>query len=46
MIHMEARSNSIAGGILEDSADAGMVLFVIGILMAMLLPLPPVLLPF
>lgn len=44
MIHMEARSNSIAGGILNDSADAGMVLFVIGILMAMLLPLPPVLL--
>jgi len=41
---MEARSNSIAGGILEDSADAGMVIFVIGILMAMLLPLPPVLL--
>ena len=43
-MNMEASSNRIAGGILEDSTDVGMVICVIGILMAMLLPLPPVLL--
>ena len=44
MINVEAKSNRIAGGIFDDFSDMGMVLFVIGILMAMLLPLPPVLL--
>lgn len=36
--------NKIFGGILKDSSDIGMVLAVIGILMAMILPLPPALL--
>ena len=44
MIGAEAKSNILRGGIFEDATDAGMVLCVIGILMAMLLPLPPMLL--
>ena len=41
---MQENRNGIFGGILKDSSDIGMVLSVIGILMAMILPLPPVLL--
>ena len=41
---MQESRNEIFGGILKDSSDIGMVLAVIGILMAMILPLPPALL--
>ena len=41
---MQESRNGIFGGILKDSSDIGMVLSVIGILMAMILPLPPALL--
>jgi flagellar biosynthesis protein FlhA len=43
---MQANRNGIFGGILKDSADIGMVLSVIGILMAMILPLPAAVLDF
>ncbi len=38
---IQENGNRILGNILKDSTDIGMVLSVIGILMAMILPLPP-----
>ncbi|MBW1994961.1 MAG: flagellar biosynthesis protein FlhA [Deltaproteobacteria bacterium] len=43
---METKANRLLGGILQDSTDIAMVLAVISILMAMILPLPPMILDF
>ena len=41
---IQENGNRVFGGILKDSSDIGMVLSVIGILMAMILPVPSTLL--
>jgi flagellar biosynthesis protein FlhA len=43
---MEAVEKGVAGGMFQDRADLGMVVVVIGILVAMLLPLPAFMLDF